>query len=269
MPKLKFALCLFLCLFGPYLEAIPYTKSPFISDSVWDQVSPYLMPEDHPLKAKLDKIFLDAHVKHLHPLATSNSLKKAGFSFKLRENKFLIIASHPALKGYLAKIYLDEHPLKDGEWPLFIRRILGAEKVRASIQAHGYEYLMKVPQKWIYALPEQTIAPPRPGHPSRHFILVVENMRIMPTGKNLAKYRFMMNEELLEALFVVLHENNLFDSLFLDNIPFCKDHKVAFIDTEHHADTKKMPYEQLLPRLSPKMQIFWRQLIGKYRKPKP
>ena len=268
MNKIKIALFISFCLLGFHLKAEPYTKSPFITDSVWKQVEPYLLPEEHPLKPKLDALFLEALASGVHPLADPHSLHKAGFKFKLRDQKFMIVASHPDLKGHLVKVYLDEHSFKEGEWSLWIRRILGAKRIQASIEAHGYEYLLKVPKKWIYALPEKTIAPPSPNRFPRHFILVVENMQVVSHGKNIAKYRFMMNEELLEALFIVLHENQLFDSMYLDNIPFSKDHKVAFIDTEHYGAAKKpMPYDQMLPRLSPKMQLFWRQLVSKYRRP--
>ncbi len=226
-----------------------------------EQMAPYLLPADHPLKPKLDKIFSEQQ-----PLKDVESLRKAGFKFHLRRDRFMIVASHKELKGVLVKLYLDNQPLREGEWVQWLRRAQGAEKIRESIERHGYGEFLAVPQKWIYPLPDAGIAKPGPNCFPKRYLLIVENMHIVPYGKNAAKYRFMMHEELLEALFVVLKENLLIDSLYLDNIPFCKDHRIAFIDTEHfHTKLKPMPYDQMLPRLSPKMQKFWKSLVDKYK----
>jgi hypothetical protein len=224
-----------------------------------EQMQFYMLPEDHPLKPKLDKLFTEQH-----PLQDVKALRKAGFKFHLRKDRFMIVASHKELKGYLVKLYLDNHKLREGEWIQWLRRAEGAETIRSSIESHGFQELLCVPKKWIYALPAEGVAKAASNCFPKRYLLIVENMRIVAHGKNAAKYRFMMTEQLLEALFVVLKENLLIDSMYLDNIPFCKNHTVAFIDTEHFQTTsKKMPYDQMLTHLSPKMRKYWMQLRAK------
>ncbi|MCE5316775.1 MAG: hypothetical protein LLG04_05360 [Parachlamydia sp.] len=233
-----------------------YVRNPVISSAVWDHVQPYLLPPDHPIKPKLDRIFKKG------VLTDAESLRKAGFKFKLRRDRFMIIAGHRDLKGYVLKLYVDKQKLREGEWLQWIKRIEGADRIRTSIESNSFGHFMKVPQKWIYPLPSQAVAKPAGDCFPKFFVLVAEKMDIVTHGKNRAKYRFMMHEELLEALFVVMKENLLIDSMFLDNIPFCKDHRIAFVDTEHsNTRIKPMPYEQMLNHLSPKMRKFWKTLI--------
>lgn len=254
MSKLKFILsfCLVLMTAG----AQEYVRHPLIPQAAWDQVRPYLLPQDHPCKAKLDRIFKKG------VLTDVSSLRKAGFKFKLRRDRFMIIASHRDLKGFLLKLYVDKQKLREGEWIQWIRRVQGSDRIRSSIESHSYGHFMKAPQKWIYPLPSEAVAKPAADCFPKFFVLVAEKMDIVTHGKNRAKYRFMMHEELLEALFVVMKENLLIDSMYLDNIPFCKDHRIAFVDTEHsNTHIKPMPYEQMLAHLSPKMRKFWKMLM--------
>lgn len=257
-PALKFFFIFWIAL----LPAGAHERPAAVPEAAWDQVQPYLLPDDHPIKPKLDRIFKKG------VLTDAESLRKAGFKFTLRRDRFMIIASHRALKGFLLKLYLDKHKLPEGEWNQWIKRIEGAERIRDSIESHSFGHLMKVPQKWIYPLPSNAIAQPAAGCFPKFFVLVAEKMDIVTHGKNRAKYRFMMDEALLEALFVVMKENLLIDSMFLDNIPFCKDHRIAFVDTEHsNTRIKPMPYEQMLNHLGPKMRKHWKMLIANEKKP--
>lgn len=78
-----------------------------------------------------------------------------------------------------------------------------------------------------------------------------------------------MNKEKLEALYTMLSENLLIDSTFIDNIPFSKDGRIAFIDTEHYNSTlKEVCYEMVGAQLSPNMQEHWNQLINKTIQPR-
>ena len=47
----------------------------YISNDVWETVKPYLLPSNHPLKAKLDMIFGNERVTR-----SVHALKNAGFS---------------------------------------------------------------------------------------------------------------------------------------------------------------------------------------------
>lgn len=47
----------------------------------------------------------------------------------------------------------------------------------------------------------------------------------------------------LEALFHLLKEEKLIDSVYIDNIPFSRNGKITFIGTEHyHSDEKTARY---------------------------
>jgi hypothetical protein len=68
----------------------------------------------------------------------------------------------------------------------------------------------------------------------------------------------------LDALFRVVTEDKLFDSLFLDNIPYCKDGKIAFIDTEYFNAVKKtIKYKKLNKYLSKDMKKYWERIVKK------
>ena len=135
-----------------------------------------------------------------------------------------MVAKHPFLPNYVIKAYLDTHNEIDEEWKFLVDRIIGARIIQESIDDNHYNHLMKVPKKWIYALPN-------PGR--RKYVLVAENMNLLSPAKNADSYLKKMNKERLGALFVLLKENLLIDSIYIYNIPFCTDGKIAFIDTEH------------------------------------
>jgi hypothetical protein len=247
---------IFLSLFGlPPTELYPasFVKPSDVPDSTWREVKPYFLPTDHPIKAKLDKIFSSSRVTANH-----RAMRKAGFSCHDR-GKRLIVAKHPQLKGYLIKTYLDIHEFGAQDWKAWIHRIQGAQQIQKSIKKHGYTDLMKVPKKWIYLIPSP---PPATGAPHpRHFVLVVEDMRPYSYLKNAAKFYFLMDKKRLTALYTIVRENGLTDSLYIDNIPFCRDGKHAFLDTEHfHTEIRPIRYERLLPKLSSEMQDYWNQL---------
>src|SRR5690606_27100328 len=63
----------------------------------------------------------------------------------------------------------------------------------------------------------------------------------------------------LDAFFIILKEAGLNDCAKPDNAPFCKDGKVAFIDTETH-NQWPVDYRRLAPFLSSEMQKYWKQI---------
>lgn len=234
-----------------------YDKSPYVSEELWMEVQPYLLPERHPAKKKLDKIF-----NKVRATLSPEAMKSAGFKCKLRQPNHLVAAKHRLLKGYLVKVFMDSQTMIPEEEAYFwIHRIKGAHLIRDSINRHKYNAIMKVPQKWIYPLPKN---PPLPDgdYFRRNFILVVEDMQILNDDKNTRYYRKKMTPELLEALYTMLTENVLIDSIYINNIPFSYDGRIAFIDTEHYlTDIKPLRLHRLTYRFSKKMQYYWEKLI--------
>jgi len=242
---------LFLCL--AQLEGAP-ARPAHIDPAVWAQVEPYVMPNDHPIKAKLDKLFSKTRV-----LLNAHTLAKAGFK-KTKPGQFskAIVSTNSHFKNYLFKMYSDEQRgLSD--WQQWVDRASGAISAQESINRHGYQSYFVVPKKWIYVLPEN---PAPPVYLERkNFILVVEDMHILKKSDNYGLWKSAsITPALLDALYILTQEQGLADSTLPFNIPFTKRGKIALIDLEiNHKWT--VPFERLTRYLSPAMRQYWEGLI--------
>lgn len=236
-----------------FLLTTAYIKPPTVSQQAWDLAAPYFLPETHPAKAKLDELFSKSR-----PIQNLETLKKAKFKFKKREKaENIIIAKHPKLKGVLLKLYTDSQA-KIPDWPMWVQRIQGAELIRSIIKRHNYKTFV-VPKKWIYPLPDKSSNDPN----KKHFIMVVEDMHLVDAlpNENMWKSSIMVTENTLFALYTIIKEGGLLDSIFIDNIPFTKDAKIAFIDTEHFGKGP-IPYHRLTPRLPASLRPYWIKITG-------
>ena len=231
----------------------------YVSKEVWEQVRDYLMPNDHPIKEKLDQIFLRSRA-----LVDKKSMKAAGFAAaKPQHHTQIIVTRHPELKGYVIKAYRDDQDYHSGkpEHYFWIKRAIGAQLIQESITAHKYEHLFKVPKKWIYVLPDNP--PPSPNYLRKMFILVEEDMELMDNKRNKKIWGSKwITQELLQALYTIATELGLFDCTKPSNCPFSIDGRVAFIDTQSF-HKKRVKYHNLTPYLSPSMRSFWEELIKK------
>lgn len=242
-----------------FTTASAYERSPTISIEQWEQLSPYFLPEDSPQKAVLDRIFSKKRV-----LRSEEAMRKAGFLTIAPPRKKVVVCRHYKLRGYLVKALID-HP-NDSKWAgvnegeQWKKRCDGAKILQESILRHGYQDIMKVPKKWIYPLPEYPSS--KKDHVRRNFIMLVEDMYALSYYKNHEAYKKKMTPQLLDALFVMMRENLLYDSVHPSNAPFCKDGKIAFLDTEFVNYTlHEMPYDTLTHDLSRDMQNYWTNLI--------
>lgn len=221
-------------------------------------VAPYLLPSDHPIKPIVDDLFTSSRV-----ILNIKSLKAAGFNAaKPRKFTKLIVTTHPALKGYIFKLYLDaQRPHKDKpEHAFWILRVRGAEKVRCEIKRRGVEKLFKVPRKWIYALPKQKIPT---GYDQKFYILIEEDMDIFSDRKNKRLWASdFVTPTLLRHLYDILKAVGLKDCAKPSNVPFGKDGKIAFVDTQSFG-SKAVPFDKLTPSLSPKNQEYWKKATRK------
>jgi hypothetical protein len=236
---------------GSILQA--YVCPPEVTDYEWVTVQPYLLPKSHYLKQKLDSIFRSARVTESH-----ETLTKAGFYKNRRGNwSQVTVTKHPHLLGCLLKLYTDD--IAGNALQMCLKRIEGVESINQCIELHGYHKYFRVPRKWIYPLP----AEPRPssGVTQHHFILVVEDMYIVNRAENEQRWRKSMTKERLNAIFVVLQECGLNDSIWPFNLPFTHDGLNSFIDTEHH-HSWPVHFTLLMPYLSSKMQEHWQALIN-------
>lgn len=237
-------------------DVIAVTPSPLVSEEVWREVKDHMIPDDHPVKEKLDRIFSSSRA-----LYNMKSMVKAGFdAAQPQHHTHIIVTRHPLLKGYVIKAYLDKqkYHLHKREHFFWVKRVIGAKLLQKAIKAHGYEHLLKVPKKWIYLLPD------KPSPPSKHrrkiFILVEEDMNIYDDLTNEQMWGSKaVTKELLKAVYTVTTEFGFFDCAKPANCPFSKDGKVAFVDTQTYYK-KRVKYKKLTPFLSSSMRSYWKKL---------
>lgn len=231
------------------LEAVP-KKPDYVSKDTWDKVYPYLLPDNHPTKQFLDEIFKESCILN------GVTLYQAGFRYTNNKNpKKVTVARHPKLPGYIIKLFLDNQPVGE-EWCHWLQRIEGANLIRETIEEKAYTASFKVPQKWIYYLPcrMHTVV-------GRFCIMIVEDMQIHNHSENRKQWKSNSTYEQVYMYWDLLETLGLFDSVYIDNIPYCKDGRYAFVDTEHYL---KWPidYAQFNRYLRDGKLQFWKQLTG-------
>ncbi len=210
-----------------------YTKHPKVSEKIWQEVKPHLLPENHPILGKLESLLK----------------KKSGFyTISIGKRSKVLVKRHPDLKGYLVK----ELDKKAKSWTpqlqehrLWIERIRGKNRVGKFIKRHHLEHMFKVPQKWIFPV-------------KSHFILVAEDMGLISSGDNLKKWKgHFIKRAHLDAIFSMVKTVGYTDGLRPDNLCIAKDKKIAIIDTQK---TGMWPpnYDLLTKYLSSEMKKYWR-----------
>lgn len=223
-----------------------YEKPEALSEADWNEVQSYLLPESHALKPKLDKIFKKAGV-----IQNEKSLKAAGFKNGApRPWSQTIVTKHDKMKGFVFKLFTEDQTHFHA-YAHLKSRIIGAKSVQAAIDQHHFQNYFKVPNKWLY-----------PVKDSRHcFILIAEECSLLTEEGNKAKWKNTNDAKLLTALFTLLQQEGLSDSIYLVNIPFDMNGKVCFIDLENHHQWP-VKYDRLTPCFSSKMQKHWISLFS-------
>lgn len=207
------------------------------------------------MKKPLEKIL---HSKERVTL-NEQSLKKAGFKIIVKGKwSKMIIASHQSLPGHLIKLYTDEEP-DVSDLVKCKKRVEGAQSVAAAIVKNGWCAFFKVPKKWIVPLPDHTPLPA--GYTRKNFILLVEDADLISYEANIQKWKSnIVSPECLEALYQLLKKEGLRDSVYPFNLPFSKDGRIAFIDTEYHHEWP-IPFKRLTKYLSSQNQAYWSSLF--------
>lgn len=231
----------------------PY--NPLVSPDLWEELKPYFLPIQHPIRTGLDQLF-----QTIRATQSPDHFEKGGFGKPvLRKPTNVVIGEHPSFKKVIFKVFLDIQP-QLSEWILWIHRIDGARAIQECINRHDFLQFI-VPNKWIYPLPLNPSPPDHPKINRKNFILIVQKMNILPPKENLKAFKEKITPQLLDQLYIILTEEGLIDSVYPDNIPFTKEGKIAFIDTEHRYPGRAVPYEVLTPYLSADMQKYWHALI--------
>jgi hypothetical protein len=231
---------------------------PEVSEEIWEQVRPYLLPENHPAWSKLNRIFCNSRAT-LSP----EEFKKAGFR-RWRPGRWSRVAasSHPECQEYFIKAYCDTELGIFYDWKKWIHRIKGAQAIRQCIKDNNLQANFKVPHKWIYPLPKRPAPPNSSRYLRKNFILICENMRILEHSKNEKMYKKHMTRKLMDGLYCILQTCGLYDSVYVFNIPFCKDGRIAVIDTEYHHKWP-VPFYKLTKCFSKDLRPYWEKITYK------
>ena len=242
----------FFCLLATHLSLVA-TKGDLI-----ERIGPYLMPENHPIKTKLDTFFTQSR------WTFNEKTMEAGGFLNVHPQKFsrAIVTKHPEFSGYVFKVYLDTQryylDLPEGE--IWARRAEGANCVREVIERMGVHAMMKAPVKWIYRLPDQPKVPK--GYIPKRFILVQEDMELVSNEENRKLWKSdFITPELLDKVHYVIKEVGLLDCANVNNIPFSVDGKIAFIDTQTHHATKVF-WDSLNRHLNEENRRYWKEITN-------
>lgn len=232
-----------------------YTRNPYITDEAWEQVTPYLLPEKHRLRKKLDQIFSASRVT-----ASQEAMLAAGFLFTEKQGGHVTVAVHPELPGIVVKMYTDDNATTD-EWKYWVKRIKGMLLIKKGISDLGYKSYFTVPQKWIYPLPAEPSPPEEYIAYRKNFVLIAEDMNLLPWTENKLKWRYDTDKKRLYALYQMQKTYGLNDSMRIHNIPWSSNGKIVFVDTETYM---RFPvnYHPLLEFLCTALKPYWREITG-------
>ncbi len=221
---------------------------------VWNQIQDYFLPDDHPAKHKIDQIFSKRVTENLNTLAAS------GFIFiQAKRIDKVIVCRHPELPGYIIKTFIDDTSLESALCDRqLVKRAIGSRLMKDTIEHQNLQGLFKVPQKWLYVLPDETNKCKK-----KILILIEEDMGIAPNVDDIWKSEN-ISYELLNALFSIISMVDLND-IKPKNIPFCMDGKFAFIDTAGYHKSEPNFYK-FGDFLNPTMKLHWDTLCEQHAK---
>lgn len=232
-----------------------YTPHRYVHPSVWEYLKPYFLPENHPVKPKLDRLFSKRVTQNCH------SLWKAGF-VRPEPMKFskTIVSKNKHIPGYMFKLFCDDQK-GISEWQRLFYRVSGSIYIQDALDKYNINHLFVVPKKWIYPLPPE---PSPPQHMERkNFILIENELNIYTSKENNIMWKSpIINPTTLTWVYMLLQELGLNDSPYNFNMPITKDNRIAFIDTEHHHKWP-VPFFKLWSFLSSDMGDFWNKLCEK------
>lgn len=229
----------------------------YVSEAVWDEVTPYLMPNFHPIKPLLDKMFSKKRI-----LQNKRTLWEAGFEKAIVQPfSQIIVTTHKDFPGYIFKLNTDNQGYRRDkpEYYFWLLRTTGAALIREKIAEKKWEAFFTVPHKWIYPLPAYPKA--AKGSIQKNFILVEERMNILSPEKNRERWRSKnIKKQHLDMLFHIVTDLGLIDCSKPENIPFCVDGKIAFVDTNSHS-LPPSGYEKLFRIIKEPLRSYWQKLI--------
>jgi hypothetical protein len=216
-------------------------------------MSSYLLPCDHLARMLLQKLF-----HHSDAIDNEAAFLEAGFKIRSKKERSLMrVATHPALAGYVFKVFFVEEQGRVREkpcgWKSFSVRCKQAKLIRRVIDEQAFRHF-RVPRKWLFCAPPHPACSPD----DQPAILVAEFQDLLPSDENERAWRHSLTEDHLHELYVILELAGGVSSR-PDNIALTRQGRFAFIDTEHSRYFHD--YESIVPYLSRQMRQYWSNLV--------
>lgn len=234
-----------------------FSAYPHLTEEMKKRMGPYLIHSNHPLKQKLDAVFLHSRVT-----ADKKAFLNAGFHI-LDEGprSYIIVARHKKLPGHLIKCHLDTEIREKWDrpsWYWLAKRCEGARKIRKIIQERNIKHF-SVSQKYIYLLPLLNKTMPFKASYTRHpAILLVTDMDLVSEQQNLHAWKNRVTKEILDELYLIITLAKG-ASYRADNIAYNRSGKFCFIDCEYPSNGPE--YHRIRQYLNSKMQKYWDSLV--------
>ncbi|MFV0340753.1 MAG: hypothetical protein ACK5MA_09055 [Parachlamydiaceae bacterium] len=224
---------------------------PDFTKEEWFQITPYLLPNTHPSKESLDRLFQSDRFTNSY-----KTLRKKGFEPKGPGSKGAIVVKHKDLPGILVKFFSDDRQIN--ELNQFLKRINGAHIAKEIIAKYKLEWILKVPNKWLYILPREPLST---GAYPKNLVLIVEDMELVTREENELQWKSDdMTKAKLDAIYILLKIGGFIDLILPINLSFSKDGRLAVVDTEDY-HRWPIPYKRLSKHLSKEMTRYWNELI--------
>ena len=232
-----------------------FENNPFISTTIKKRMRPYLIPNNHPMKPVLDKLFSQ------RVTVSMEALLEHGFNIiDKRERSHVCVVSHPELQDHLLKLHFDyDSRRKRGKpsWYWLVQRCIGAQKIQKIIREYKVKHFICA-NKWIYPLPAHP-SPPKNSKYIRHLaVLCCTDMKLIPSEQNYYAWSHNITHEILDELYLLVTRGKG-SSYRPDNIWFNHDGLICFIDTEY--PDKGPDFESIKRFLNPKMLSYWEKII--------
>lgn len=230
--------------------------NPHISADAKKKMHPYLLPLSHPARPILDSL-----CKAKRITTDRKTFAHAGFeTIAKRPRSYIRVASHPHLRHFLVKVYLDtvlRKKQKKESWEWLVLRCRGADQVHSVIKKKKIKHFI-VAKKWIYCFPAEP-SPPRDDLHTRHLaLLVVTDMNLVSKEQNLNAWKHEITHEHLDELYHIISRAKG-SSYRPDNITYTQKRKFAFIDTEYPG--KGPDFKSIRHYLNDEMREYWDRVV--------
>lgn len=229
-------------------------NNPLITSEIHSKITDYLIPINHPIKATLDSIFSQSRV-----LENERTLIDAGFDVFVSPmpSSYIIVARHPAVPGYIFKLHLDSESRSRKQlphWTWLVRRCAEAKKIRQLIRRKNIRHFL-VPDKWLFippVYPYSSALHPQP------VVLVETDMELVSREETELMWKKGIKRKHLDEYYsIIKHGYGGVSVLYLiNNVPFTKHGKFAFIDTEG-PQSDHLNFKFIKKYLSKDMQNYW------------